>query len=180
MNEFNLTEIKLIVGLGNIGDDYVRTRHNAGFLLLDKLAEKAFKEEKKFHSSISKFNDTILAKPTTMMNSSGIAAYELRKYYKIKPREIMVVYDDLDLELGSYKLQFSKYPKVHNGLNSIIKYLDTDKFWHLRVGVDSRSEEEKRFIPGLDYVLKRINSEEEEILNKTFATILEKDLKING
>lgn len=171
MNEFNLENIKLIIGLGNLGEEYKNTRHNAGFMFLDKISNNEFKEESKFHALISKKDQLILSKPTTMMNMSGITAFELKKYYKLKPKQIIVAYDDLDLEMGEFKLQYSKYPKIHNGLNSIIKYLGTDKFWNLRIGVDSRDDNQRKYMDGFEYVLKKINPDEMEILQKTFDTI---------
>ena len=92
MPDFDISEIKLIVGLGNPGLEYERTRHNAGFIFLDSLAQKEFKEEKKFKALMSEFNGIKIAKPTTFMNSSGEAVRAISDFYKINPACILIVH----------------------------------------------------------------------------------------
>lgn len=173
MHEFDISEIKLIVGLGNTGLEYERTRHNAGFIFLDSIAQSNFKEEKKFKALMSEHNGIKLAKPTTFMNSSGEAIRAISDFYKINPSQILVVHDDLDIKLGEYKLQFDKGPKVHNGISSIENHLGTSEFWRLRIGIDNRTPELKANISGADYVLGRFSSEELEILTKILFSISE-------
>lgn len=164
MNEqFDISKIKLIVGLGNIGDKFQFTRHNAGFLFQDNLASKLqvkFKFEKIFLGEFSEFlfnaNKIYLLKPHTMMNESGKSVRACAKFYKILPSEILIVHDDLDINLGKSLLQFGKGPKVHNGIISIENSIGTTKFWRSRIGVDSRSSDERQYMSGADYVLKKM------------------------
>lgn len=179
--KFDLKNIKAIVGLGNIGKDYLRTRHNAGFQFLDSLSKDYdFNEEKKLKSLINKLESNpttynlqsiTLIKPTTLMNHSGESVQLLMNFYKLNSDEILIVFDDLDLRLGEYKIQFSKYPKVHNGLSSIFTSTNSDNYWFLRIGIDNRSQDQRKFISGSDYVLSRFSEEELKILKETFAKI---------
>ena len=156
--QFNIEDIRLIVGLGNVGKAYSNTRHNVGFVFVENLADnKRFLEEPKFKALINQADfggsKKIFAEATTMMNLSGETVSLISKFYQIDPKEILVVHDDLDLRLGSYKLQFGKGPKVHNGLLSIENRLGTAKFWRLRVGVDNREVSTRDLMSGSDYVL---------------------------
>lgn len=161
---------KLIVGLGNTGLEYSKTRHNAGFLFLDELATQDFLETKKFKSEISKKDGVILAKPTTYMNNSGEAVQTIKQFYKLDNSDILVVYDDLDIEGGKYKLQ-QKGPHVHNGVNSVYKHIG-EGFWHLRIGIDFRNIEERKLIAGRDYVLGKFSEKENATISQTFDNIL--------
>jgi len=152
--------MKAVVGIGNVGEKYADTRHNAGFMLLDKLSGKL--ESK----------NVILAKSDTMMNSSGIAVLKLVKDHKLAPQDLYVVHDDLDLRLGEYKIQLGKGPKVHNGVNSVEESLRTSDFWRVRVGVDNRDPENRT--PGDKYVLEKFTLEEREILENTLEQICKK------
>lgn len=133
--------IRLIVGLGNPGAEYVRTRHNAGFWLLDALARREgamFREESKFKGEVCRVrlngHDVWLLKPTTFMNASGQAVVALALYYKILPDEILVVHDELDLPPGCMKLKCGGGNAGHNGLKDITAKLGTPDFWRLRLG----------------------------------------------
>lgn len=134
--------IKLIVGLGNPGERYQKTRHNAGFWLLDTVAlteQAIFREEKKFQAEIIKCclaHDPIcLLKPQTFMNASGRAVSLTAKFYNIPPENILVVHDELDLPPGSVKLKFSGGHGGHNGLRDIIAALNSKDFYRLRIGI---------------------------------------------
>lgn len=166
--------MNLIIGLGNYEDKYLNTRHNAGFLFVDFLRAKMelpdFTPQSKFYSLISKSINTILVKPTTYMNNSGKAVSTLVNFYDFDVNQLIVAHDDLDIGLGSYKLQYGKGPKIHNGLTSVYQQLGTDQFWHLRVGVDSRNGD--RSIPGASYVLKSLTEDEKIILNEVFSQAL--------
>lgn len=167
--KFDINSIKLIVGLGNPGKEYVKTRHNAGFIFLDLLSNE-FLTETKFKAEIANVTinkKILLAKPTTYMNASGESVVAICNFYKLLPKEILVVHDDLDVKLGEYKLQFNKGPKVHNGILSIENLLATTEFWRLRVGIDNRTEELRKLISGSDYVLGRFSPEELDALDKT-------------
>jgi PTH1 family peptidyl-tRNA hydrolase len=181
--QFNIQNIKLIIGLGNFGKEYEKTRHNVGFmfveLFLGKCAEAStFGEEKKLRAltATARPNERkiILAKPTTFMNNSGLAVSLLQNYYKFSSSEILIVHDDLDITLGNHKLQFKKGPHIHNGINSIEDTLKTSKFWRLRIGVENRKPEERQYIQGIDYVLGRFSGDERESLNRTFSDICKK------
>jgi peptidyl-tRNA hydrolase, PTH1 family len=174
--------MKIYVGLGNPGDKYQKTRHNAGFMFVDAAAKEldlAFKFEKKFNAALAvKRDDLFLLKPQTFMNNSGQALRAFLDYLKIDlqnslsgPEDLIVVHDDLDLELGNFKLQKAVGPKDHNGLQSIYQHLGTKDFWHLRLGVDSRKG--VRNISPADYVLQVMSKTESQIFNKTVKVLLQ-------
>ncbi len=132
--------IKLIVGLGNPGDKYAATRHNAGFWFVDAVAAQnnsKLVSDAKMFGDVGKLNqDSWLLKPTTFMNASGRAIAALANYYKILPAEILVVHDELDLPAGSAKLKFGGGHGGHNGLKDIHAALGTADYWRLRLGID--------------------------------------------
>lgn len=174
--------VKLYIGLGNPDAQYQKTRHNAGFVVVDALRTKLgmpdFKLQKKFQALISKSADIVLVKPQTYMNNSGQAVRAVLDYYNISPNELaeigthelFIVYDDLDIVLGEYKVQFAKGPKVHNGVVSVEQHVSSQKFWHVRVGVDGRMG--NRRMSGKDYVLQPFTNEELPIFQKTVQTIV--------
>ena len=131
--------IKLFVGLGNPGDKYTATRHNAGFWWVDLIAAQtgsSLSIVAKMFGIVAKCNgNTWLLKPTTFMNGSGKSVAALANYYKIKPEEILVVHDELDLPAGQSKLKFGGSHGGHNGLRDIHAALGTQNYWRLRVGI---------------------------------------------
>lgn len=138
----NTSDIQLIVGLGNVGAQYVNTRHNAGFWFVDELARAKgsfFHEEKKFHGEVARVrfdnHEVWLLKPSTFMNLSGNAVVALALYYKILPDNILVVHDDLDLMPGCMKFKNGGGNAGHNGLKDISAKLSTPNFWRLRLGI---------------------------------------------
>lgn len=147
--------MKLVVGLGNPGKKYGKTRHNIGFKFLDNLLIKtqlsSWEQKEKFKSLVSLNNNIILLKPQTFMNSSGEAVSAISNFYKIESDNILVVHDDLDLILGEWKMQFGVGPKIHGGVNSIEEKLGTKDFWRIRIGIDNRQKEDR--LPGDEYVL---------------------------
>lgn len=168
--------MKVIVGLGNPGLEYEKTRHNAGFIFVDFLAQKFalnLQFEKKFELAYVKTEiiqngvaeDLCLIKPLAFMNNSGIVLRNFLNYFysdlleEDEGNHLIVAHDDLDLDLGQYKLQKAKGPKVHNGLNSIYKHLGHKNFWHLRLGVDARGGQ--RQLEASHYVLMKMNLEEQ-------------------
>jgi PTH1 family peptidyl-tRNA hydrolase len=169
----------VLVGLGNPGKEYQKTRHNAGFELVNTLLTKLSPEAKpaplnKFESELYLTPRCVLVKPQTYMNDSGTAVRQILNYYarfKQQPRlaleQLYVAHDDLDIPLGGYKIQFGKGPKVHNGLLSVYRHLGSDQFWHVRLGVDNRAGD--RSLPGHVYVLQAFRPQERQ----TFATTLE-------
>jgi len=134
--------IKLIVGLGNPGSQYQRTRHNVGFWFVDGLAERfqsSWSSQPRFNGLLAEFRlenqKVFLLKPQTFMNRSGLAVLAVAKYYKIEPEEILVVHDELDLDVGIVKLKIDGGHAGHNGLRDIINYLSSKKFYRLRLGI---------------------------------------------
>ncbi|OGE82736.1 MAG: aminoacyl-tRNA hydrolase [Candidatus Doudnabacteria bacterium RIFCSPLOWO2_01_FULL_44_21] len=156
----------LIVGLGNPGKQYEQTRHNMGFRVLDLIAGIT-KWENKYQSQLIKLEDVILAKPQTFMNKSGEAVKEILKYYPA-PEMLIVTHDDLDLPLGTIRIQKNISGAGHNGVQNIIDELGTQDFIRIRLGIDSPSRGQ---IPGDDYVLQKFSTDEEkivlEVLEKT-------------
>lgn len=134
--------IRLIVGLGNPGEKYLGTRHNAGFNWLDKLAENLHvtpKFEHKFHGLCAHVQSNSLncwlLKPQTYMNASGTSVAAICHYYTISPEQILVVHDELDLLPGTIKLKWGGGAGGHNGLKNILAHLDNQPFWRLRIGI---------------------------------------------
>jgi len=130
--------MKLIVGLGNSGDKYLYNRHNVGFMLVDKLAEKLgvkWEDSSKFKAKIAKKDDFILIKPMDFMNNSGEPVSLVMNFYKMLPNELTVVHDDIDLDFEDVKKQLASGSAGHKGVESIISSLGTKEFWRVRVGV---------------------------------------------
>jgi len=132
--------MKLIVGLGNPGERYKQTRHNVGFMVLDKLIKQSTVEgwDKKFDSFFTKIiiaqKSMILLKPLTFMNVSGHAVQKVKNFYGIDPNNIVIIHDDIDLELGKIKLKKGGGDGGHNGLKSIIKLIGSE-FSRIRIGI---------------------------------------------
>ncbi len=179
-----LTQLKLVIGLGNIGTEYERTRHNAGFIFVDYLHDllqaSNWKQESKFkawvatisHSPETAASSPLIAKPTTMMNNSGEAIREIIDYYHINPDQVLVAHDDMDIQLGSYKLQFGHGPKVHNGIASVNQHLGTENYYRLRIGVENRAQIGNKTIPGIRYSLERFPADEHSMLIETINQII--------
>lgn len=134
--------LRLIIGLGNPGPQYETTRHNAGFWLLDHLADDlgvSFNQDKPFFSWVAKARVdgelVILAKPATYMNRSGQAAGALMRFYKLTPSQVLVVHDELDLPPGQAKLKQGGGHAGHNGLRDIQNVFSSPDYWRLRIGI---------------------------------------------
>lgn len=159
----------LITGLGNPGRQYHETRHNAGFLAIDRLAEKlnVTLSQKGFQSLYAKAKlgntQVYLLKPQTYMNLSGQAVLELALYYKISAEQILVIYDDLDLELGALRVRISGSAGGHRGLSSIMGLMDTDKIARIRIGIGKPSNG----VSVSDYVLSRFEAGEIELFQQS-------------
>ena len=182
--ELDPSKIKLVVGLGNPGKKYTNTRHNAGFMFVDALRAKykgeAWQDSSKTETQLSKVELVSrageqvtwrLAQPQTFMNESGRALQKLCSYYDIKPEEVLIAYDDLDIPLGKFKIRFDNSPQVHNGLRSIENYLPNKKFWHLRLGIDAREVKGNKGIPGMRYALERFTAEQQKAIDDMFKNI---------
>jgi PTH1 family peptidyl-tRNA hydrolase len=140
----NMNSIKLFVGLGNPGTEYVDTRHNAGFWWLDRLAAisgSKFANESRFFGHVGKLKSTHedgdpwLLKPSTFMNASGRSVAALAQFYKIDPENILVIHDELDIPPGQVKLKKGGGHGGHNGLKDIAAHLGTNDFWRMRLGI---------------------------------------------
>jgi PTH1 family peptidyl-tRNA hydrolase len=134
--------IKLIVGLGNPGRQYEKTRHNAGFLFLDGLASEFgsnWVNDSRFQGLFAEcsigIQKVMLLKPDTFMNRSGLAVGKIVRYYKLMPDEILVVHDELDFEVGKVRLKKDGGHAGHNGLRDIINHLGSKEFYRLRIGI---------------------------------------------
>ncbi|MDC0449200.1 aminoacyl-tRNA hydrolase [bacterium] len=131
--------MKLIIGLGNPGEKYSKTRHNAGFMVVDFLVADLglqWKFEKKLNAETARSEDTIFAKPQTFMNSSGEAVSKVVNFYNIDVKEdLLVIHDDVDLEFGVTKKQFARGTAGHKGVEDIVSRLKTQEFYRLRIGV---------------------------------------------
>lgn len=176
----------LIVGLGNIGEEYKNTKHNVGFSTIDKIANNynfpEWKEKNKYLFTKSKINDTdvILAKPTTYMNLSGEAVQALTTLYKIKPDDIIVIHDDLDLKTGTIKTKQGGGTGGHNGLKSIDSKIGNN-YHRIRIGISHPRD----INPNQDvasYVLSKFSPEDTKTINfcienisKNIPQILKKD-----
>ena len=163
--------MKLIVGLGNPGKEYKNTRHNIGFMVLDEYLGKVewnTKHESLIYKCEIENEQIIFAKPQTYMNLSGIAVKKIIKYYKIDINDILIIQDDLDLDIGLYKIKRNSSSGGHNGIKSIIAELNTDSFSRLKIGIGKN-----KLIPTDKYVLSKFTSNEINKLNENMDVFKE-------
>ena len=151
--------MKLFVGLGNPGEKYINTRHNVGYMVVDKLRTKNLKLINLF-------------KTNTFMNDSGSFVKNLLVSSHLDSSDLCVIHDDLDLPLGAWKIQFAKGPKDNGGINSIEQVLGTEDFWRIRVGIDARTTNRELRTKGEEYVLEDFTQEERIILDKVINEIV--------
>ena len=149
----------LIVGLGNPGEKYQKTRHNLGFMVIEELAKRlnttlGFNRVCKSLESAGQISETKvwLAMPQTFMNNSGEAVFELLRWHKIHPSHLIVIHDDVDFEVGEIKIRFANSAAGHHGIESIISHLGTNEFIRIRIGIGRESLE----ADVTDYVLSEI------------------------
>ncbi len=162
--------IRLAVFLGNTGRGYEKTRHNAGFLLCSYLYPGACFSVK-FHSAFAREGQLIILKPLTQMNLSGTAVSEAASFFKLRPCEILVAHDDMELPLGEYRLQAGGGLKGHNGLRSIAARLGSGDFFRLRIGIGRPVHAD-----AANYVLSPFSTQEMATLNAVFGQIARLDL----
>ena len=169
--------MKLIVGLGNPGREYVHTRHNAGFEVMYAIADHVSADisQKKFKALIDKVRigneSVLLMKPQTYMNNSGEAVRAAMDFYHLTPQDLLVIYDDMDMPVGRLRLRQKGSAGGHNGIKSIIAHIHTQEFDRIRVGIDKDAR-----IPTVDWVLGKIRKEDEEEYSK--AVKLAKDAAV--
>ncbi|WP_457643177.1 aminoacyl-tRNA hydrolase [Persephonella sp.] len=166
--------IKAIVGLGNPGKQYEKTRHNIGFMVADAVASLLKCKKKHIEKCFSHIyechdHDVLIVKPQTYMNNSGVAVRNLIEDYRIKPEEILVVYDDLDLPLGTIRLRKKGSSGGHRGVKSIIESIKTENFPRLKIGI-GRPERKEQVV---DYVLSPFSKDEELIVEKVIHSSAE-------
>ena len=171
-----MEDIKVIVGLGNPGKEYERTRHNAGYWWVDAIAEAkhaAWKRETKFSGWTARIEeggrDFWLLKPATYMNESGRSVAALLRFYRIEPAHMLVVHDELDLPPGTVKLKKGGGTGGHNGLTDIALALDTKEFWRLRIGIGHPGHKDLV----ADYVLDKARRAEQDAIDPAFERSLE-------
>ena len=165
--------MKLIVGLGNIGKEYENTRHNMGFMLVDRYLEYKniplkFKEKLNAMYVETTINNekVIFIKPTTYMNNSGMAVRAFLDFYKLDVQDILVISDDLDLDLGKFRLRRNGSSGGHNGLKSIISHLNSDDFKRLRIGISNDKDDV------INYVLSKFSKKELNEIDTMFDTLV--------
>ena len=161
-----------MVGLGNPGSKYEFTRHNIGFRIVDSLArdiEIEFKKVKSYYSLISRGminnHKVMLVKPQTFMNLSGRAVSKVVSYYKIPLQDLLIVYDDLNLELGQVRIRKKGSAGGHNGIESIMQYLNSEDIPRLRIGIGNPSVNFN--FDCVSYVLSNFNGDEKEKIKET-------------
>jgi len=174
--------MKLIVGLGNPGKKYQNTRHNLGQKIIIDFV-RAYRNtplqnkpnlSAKIYETGQGSTKTIFAISTDYMNNSGITVQKIANFYKINPKDIFIIHDDLDLLMGEYKIQFDRGPAGHNGIKSIIENLNTQQFNRIRIGIGKSQNN----VPVEDYVLQPFSKEELDIINNIVPEIFKEILKI--
>lgn len=184
--------MKLLIGLGNPGKKYEKTRHNAGFITVNKIASALqttpYNLQSIFNAEVSEGmvdnEKIILAKPQAFMNESGKAVKAVAEYYKIRPDDITVIHDDLDIPLGEYKIVRNRGSAGHKGVQSIIDALGTKDFTRIRIGIKplgSLTERDKSLdslrslgptqIPEREFVLENFGKEEQKIINEVIEKV---------
>jgi peptidyl-tRNA hydrolase, PTH1 family len=178
---------KLIVGLGNPGGKHEKDRHNAGFWVVDELAQKyrgTWQDESKFFGSVAKIKlndaDCLLVKPNTFMNRSGQSVSSICRFNKINAKDILVIHDELDLKPGVARLKWAGGLGGHNGLKDISAHLSTNDYWRLRIGIGHPrdSADEKKNADVADYVLKKPRLEEQIDIDRAISCFLSNMPKI--
>lgn len=167
----------MIVGLGNPGKEYENTRHNLGFMFLDYLEEKYnFKiYTKKFNSLISEIylnnEKVIFVKPQTYMNLSGQAVQKVMKFYKINSKDILVIFDDLDIPFGEVRYKQNGSGGTHNGMKNIVQMINTKEFPRIKIGIGNIKHEKQDL---KDFVLEKFSKSQKDEINNIFEKAYEK------
>lgn len=159
--------VRLVVGLGNPGRKYENTRHNIGFMILDEMLRgsgEEFRNELRWQAHVAKTSSALLLKPQTFMNLSGQAVSRVVKFFKLKPQEVLVVYDDAALDFGRLRFRMKGSAGGHNGIKSMIQHLGTQDFPRLKVGIGESK-------PGgmVGHVLGKFRTEERVEVEKVLA-----------
>lgn len=167
--------MKLIVGLGNPTEKYQKTRHNVGFEVIDTLVEKynipldVIKHKGMYGKGKMEGQTVILLKPMTFMNLSGESVSAVAKYYKIPPEDIIVIYDDINLDVGRLRIREKGSAGGHNGIKNIIAHLGTETFPRIRVGVGMKPPKMNL----ADYVLSHFSEDDQALMNQGYERACE-------
>ena len=172
--------MKIIIALGNPGQQYENTRHNAGFIIADELQKSLgfsdFEKNSKFDALVCEKNlggeKILLAKPQSFMNNSGQVVKKMLDFFKIPKENLMVLHDDLDIELGAFKISTDSSAAGHNGVQSIIDNLGSQQFKRIRLGIEGAEKKKDRIIPGEVFVLQDFSKEELELIKKLAKKIV--------
>ena len=159
--------LRIIVGLGNPGRDYAETRHNVGFMVLDRLARRfgaEWKPDKARKGELAAGPGVLLIKPQTFMNCSGECVGPIMRYYKFEPEQVLVIYDDISFPVGTMKLRSSGSAGGHNGMKSLIAHLGGEKFPRIRVGIGAPGQKEM-----VGHVLGKFAPDERPLLEECLA-----------
>jgi len=182
--------MKIVVGLGNVGEKYLKTRHNCGFSALDEFTKQLeaagtevnWKNESKLDAEIAKINyngeKILLVKPTTFMNLSGEAVSKILNFYKEEKTNLIVIYDDIDLPLGKLRVREKGSAGTHNGMKSIIQCLGSEDFNRIRIGIESRGELAPKQQDLADFVLGNFNKDEYPLISTTLKQSIEELKKL--
>lgn len=182
--------MRIVVGLGNPGEQYADTRHNVGFDFVEslrvRLSAPAWQSVGKTQAVVSKTPDWLLIQPQAFMNQSGLAVRAVLDFYLkygslseseklLQLKDCFVAHDDLDLQLGKSKVQLGRGPKIHNGLLSLYNHLGSEQFWHVRLGIDGRLPSQR--VAGREYVLQKFLPTErvciDQVINDTLVRMLQ-------
>jgi len=176
----------IIIGLGNIGDKYTNTRHNCGFIAVEaftnhiarqenKPVEWSLQKKLKAHIAKTKYKgvEIIIAKPTTLMNLSGESATKLLNFYSKKPENMTVIFDDIDLPIGTVRIKEKGSAGTHNGMKSIIQQTGTQNFKRIKIGIESRGTIMPAQMDLSTFVLSNFNEEENQEIKKSITKTIE-------
>lgn len=185
-------KIRIIVGLGNPGKEYAATRHNAGFIAVEALAQAiiggenlAWREDKRLKAEVVEGNFSgsklVFAKPQTFMNLSGVAVANIAQFYKIETKDIWVIHDDLDLPLGKVQIKMGGNSAGHHGLESITNELKSAEFVRVRFGIrgaELRITHNEEGIDTTEFVTSKFTSTELDVFNKVIEAFVAKAMEI--
>lgn len=167
--------MKLIVGLGNPGRKHKKTRHNIGFMFVDRLVKElrgGFQKKSSLHCEMATINyrgeNLIVIKPQTYMNLSGQSVLSVKNYYQIPIQDILVIYDDMALSCGKIRIRYSGSSGGHKGMNNIIELLKTDDIKRIRIGIGKEDD-----IDACNYVLSTFSKKEKEVIARTIINAKE-------
>lgn len=160
--------MKLIVGLGNPGKQYLQTRHNIGFVVVDFILQELKLEmnQSKFNGLFVKEKDYIIAKPLTYMNLSGDFVQAIAKFYKIEPKDILIIHDDMDHSIGKFAIRKSGSSGGQNGIKDIIAKLQTFQINRIKIGIGKN-------VSGVEHVLGKFTLKEKQLMNESLRNIID-------